>query len=232
MSALLRIFDPLRQAASIFFKRDVAVRRDQAGMHIVLEEVVGPSTRPPKHSRAELSDQKQREELALIVQQLRELLDELPESRQTLRHLVFVEQALGKKGLRALHKLPLDVLQRALEQLEGLVTNWSPVGLANLRSKMAVAVLDREHHDPQAEGDAFRTAAVLDTAPVVQPEIEFNSDADALAAAYAALGNAAPLEGSVQMQPELGARSARAVAEPQARSADRPGPIALRELHT
>lgn len=232
MSALLRIFDPLRQAASIFFKRDVAVRRDAAGMHIVLEEEVSPSSRPPKHSRVEQSDQKQREELALILQQLRGLLDEMPESRQTLRHLVFVEQALGKKGLRALHKLPLDVLQRALEQLEGLVTNWSPVGLANLRSKMAVAVLDREHHDPHAEGDAYRTAAVLDTMPVVQPEVESSSDADALAAAYAALGDAAPVGGSVQMQPELGARSARAVAAPQVRSADRPGPIALRELHT
>lgn len=232
MSALLRIFDPLRQVASIFFKRDVAVRRDSAGMHIVLEAVVGPSTRPPKHSRVEQTDQKQREELALIVKQLRELLGELPESRQTLRHLVFVEQALAKKGLRSLHKLPLDVLQRALEQLEGLVTNWSPVGLANLRSKMAVAVLDREHHDPQAEGDAYRTAAVLDAMPVQPPEVECNSDADALAAAYAALGDAAPLEGAVQMQPELGARSARAAAAPQSRSPERSASVALRELHT
>ncbi|WP_201496348.1 hypothetical protein [Rubrivivax sp. A210] len=228
----MRIFDPLRQAAALIFKRDLALRRDAGGVHIVLEAVVATPAKPAKVMRAEASDRRQREELTLILKQLKQLLDEMPESRQTLRHLVFVEQALVKKGLRALHKLPLDVLQRALEQLEGLVTNWSPVGLANLRSKMAVAVLDREHQDPQAEGDAYRTAAVLDTAPE-QPkeEPESTSEAEALAAAYAALGAAAPIDAPVQMQPELGARSAHAVA-PANRSSERSGPLALRELHT
>jgi hypothetical protein len=132
----------------------------------------------------------------------------MPETRQTMRHLVFVEQALAKKGLKALHKLPLDVLQHALAQLEGLVTNWSPVGLASLRSKMAVAIIDRDHLDHDAEADVYRTAAVLDAPcprPVCAPESALGpSDDDALAAAYAALGAVAP--GAVETQSELGSR--------------------------
>jgi hypothetical protein len=166
-----------------------------------------------------------------MLQQLRALLAELPQARQTLRHLVFVEQALAKKGLRALHKLPLEVLQRALEQLEGLVTNWSPTGLASLRSKMAVAIIDREHMDPDAEADAYRTVAVLDAEPLQEPlpQVESCTDDDALAAAYAALGSLAPETAAVELHSELGSPSARAVAPPPARAGDGVE-IRLREL--
>jgi hypothetical protein len=234
MRAFLRFFSPLRHAATAFFKHDLALRRGASGVELVLEErSEDPArpARPSRQSRAEMAERKIREEGAVILQQLAALLDEQPETRQTLRHLVFVEQALGKKGLRALHKLPLNVLQRALEQLEGLVTNWSPVGLASLRSKMAVAILDREHHDPEAETDAYRTAAVLDTAPVTAPEPDTSSDDEALAAAYAALGAAAPVEAvAVQMQAELGSRSSRALSAPAQRSNEQSAEIHLREL--
>ncbi len=233
MSALLKFFSPLRHAAAAFFKHDLALRRGAGGVHIVLQERVDDVdkwAKPVKRNLAEEADQRQREEIALIRQQLRALLDEQPESRQTLRHLVFVEQALAKKGLRALHKLPLDVLQRSHEQLEGLVTNWTPAGLASLRSKMAVALLDREHEQPLAESDAYRTAAVFDIGPVALPEVELRSDDEALAAAYAALGAAAPV--TIEMQPELGARSARAAVATQVRPETAGGEIPLRELHT
>ena len=102
-----------------------------------------------------------------MLRQLGALLSEQPETRQRSRHLVFVEHALNKMGQRALYKLPLDVLQPALHQLQGLVTNWSPEGLANLRSKMAVAVMDREHLDPEAEAEVYKTSIPLETpAPV------------------------------------------------------------------
>lgn len=236
MSTLVRFFSPLRHAAAAFFKHDVALRRGAAGVELVLEERNDDPTkpaRPTKQNRAELAARKLREEQALILEQLAALLDEQPETRQTLRHLVFVEQALSKKGLRALHKLPLSVLQRSLEQLEGLVTNWSPVGLANLRSKMAVAILDREHQDPEAETDAFRTAAVLDAVPVLDEVVDTASDEDALAAAYAALGSAAPeAPADVEMQAELGSRSARALAAPGARLNEKSADIQLRELQS
>ena len=233
MSALSKLFDPLRHAAAAFFKHDLALRRDDAGLQIVLEPKVEGAIRhkPKKGSREDLAKRKEKQELTLVLEQLDALLAELPESRQTLRPLVFVEHALRKKGLRALHKVPLDVLQRALEQLEGLVTNWSPVGLANLRSKMAVAILDREHMDPEAEADAYRTAAVIDTpeAESTLPLVQEVSDDEALAAAYAALGAVAPSD-SIEFHGELGSRSAKALAAPLPRATASAGEIQLREV--
>jgi hypothetical protein len=233
MSALLKLFNPIRQAAAAFFKHDLALKRDPAGLQIVLEPksaALAPK-KPKPDSRAEAARRKEKQEQALILSQLSELLDEVPETRPALRHLVFVEQALQKKGLRALHKLPLDVLKRALEQMEGLVTNWSPVGLASLRSKIAVAIIDREHMDPEAEADAYRTAAVLDQGPQDAPvaEVSAVSDDEALAAAYAALGNMAP-SAELEFQGELGSRSARAVAAPLPRVNETAGDIQLRAL--
>jgi hypothetical protein len=231
MRPLLQVIGLFRQAASAFFRHDLALRRGERGVEVVLEEraPAGSRKRPP--SRAELAQQKEAAEVALMLEQLQGLLAELPEARQTLRHLDFVEQALQKKGLRALHRLPLEVLQRALEQLEGLVTNWSPVGLANLRSKMAVAIIDREHMDPDAEADAYRTAAVLDPGPSgpTLPEADPRTDDEALAAAYAALGSLAPASAAVEMHAELGSPSARAVAPLPARGGGT-DEIRLREL--
>jgi hypothetical protein len=245
MKLLSRLFEPLRHAAAAFFKHDIAIRRDaDSGMRLVLEQ--RPAKKSKKPSREDVARHKEHEELALMRSQLTELLDSLPQTRSAMRHLAFVEHALAKKGMKALHKLPLDVLQPALTQLEGLVTNWSPVGLANLRSKMAVAIIDREHADPDAEADAYRTAAVLDHAPADEaPVAEQRSDDEALAAAYAALGSLAPLQQAtpsdagppssaegVEMVGELGSRSAKAVAREAARPAMRGAApdITLRQL--
>jgi hypothetical protein len=238
MRPLTKIFNPLRQAAAAFFKHDVALKRQPEGLQIVLEARPAEPRRSKKASRADAVVRKDKQELALVLEQMGALLAEFPESRGTLKHLSFVESAIRKKGLRVLHKLPLDVLQRALEQLEGLVTNWSPVGLANLRSKMAVAVLDREHANPEAEADAYRTAAVMDheagetvadtgRPPAAEdggPDTQSLSDDQALAAAYAALGQVAS-EGGVEFQGELGSRSTKALATPPPRASE-----TLREL--
>lgn len=248
MSPIAKLFNPIRRAAAAFFKHDLALKRERDGLRIVLEAKPAESTsvsaqdtarKKPKSNKGEREmalERKAAEELKLMRQQLAELLNEVAETRLTMRHLVMVEDALGKKGVRVLHKLPLGVLQRAHEQLEGLVTNWSPVGLASLRSKMAVAILDREHMDPaQTEADAYRTAAVMDLADDLpdprseQPEVEEVSDDDALAAAYAALSNIAP-SGEIEFQGELGSKSAKAVAPPTPRAGQNSGEIKLREL--
>jgi hypothetical protein len=231
----MSLFSPLRQAAVAFFKHDVALRREVGGVQLVLEERGPGGQRQRQPSRAELAKQKEKAEVELMLDQLGALLDDVPETRQTMRHLVFVEQALVKKGLKALHKLPLDVLQHALAQLEGLVTNWSPVGLANLRSKMAVAIIDRDHLDHDAETDAYRTAAIMESPlpapPALAPESTLDrSDDDALAAAYAALGALAP--SVIETQSELGSRSARAVNPTPPRHSELGGEIKLRELQS
>lgn len=243
MSDLLKFLNPLRHAAVAFFRHDLVIKRERDGLHLALQEPRPDGRKHHKPTRQQLVEQKQAEETRLILRQLGELLDAMPGSRKTLRHLRVVEKALHREGLRVLHAVPLDVLQHALEQLEGLVSNWSPVGLANLRSKMAVAIIDREHMAPENENPAYRTAAVLETPSELSldcaalPEVLDGGDDAALAAAYAALGDLAPAAPATdltapQMQ-ELGSASARALAPEQARAARSvppPGELSLREL--
>lgn len=244
MGALTRLFKPISQAATAFFRHDLALKRGDQGVEIVLEPRRPDGSKPNRQQqRDDEARRRARAELELVLSQLGGLLDEIPGTRTTLKQLVFVEQALQKKGLKALHKLPLPVLQKALEQLEGLVTNWSPAGLANLRSKMAVAIIDREHHDPEKEADAYRTAAVAEApdsmpaeAVLSQPEVADVSDDEALAAAYAALGNMAPDNlglAPIELQGELGSPSAKALTPPPPRPTESAGEIQIRKLeHT
>ena len=131
-------FRPVRRAAHLFFRCQLRLRL-RGGVRMEFVERDGA----PAASAEELARERERAVLALMLGELGEALDEMPDLRESLRHLVFVEQALAQHGLAALHLLPLDVLQRGLDQFEGLVSNWSPRGLATLRSKMAVALAER-----------------------------------------------------------------------------------------
>jgi hypothetical protein len=57
-----------------------------------------------------------------------------------MRHLEFTERALQDRGVSGLERLPVRVVAKALAELENLVRDWSAVGLAELRSRMAVMV--------------------------------------------------------------------------------------------
>lgn len=236
MSAVPSWFKPLKQIVDAIFRHDLALRRDAGGVRVVLcdrASVAGPG----RNSPAEEAAARARQELALMRSQLATVLDELPQTRHTLRHLAFVDQALGKKGLRALDKLPLGLMRHALDQFEGLVTNWSPVGLASLRAKMAVAIVRRESLDPDDGPDSCRTSALLETglprdaAGVVVLE---RDDEEALAAAYAAyatMRNPTVPSTEVEMHGEPDPPSARAA---RAAAADKPPPqeTKLRQVET
>jgi hypothetical protein len=84
-----------------------------------------------------------RAEATPLRRALRRLLDRHPDSRRLLRHLAYVERALARQGTQALVQVPVDVLATALTQLEGIVSNWSDSDLAELRSRMAVAIKQR-----------------------------------------------------------------------------------------
>jgi hypothetical protein len=237
MSVLQRVLKPLRQAARAFFVQDLSLRKHEGHLALVLEE---PAPKG-KAARDDPAKRREREELALILQQLRGVLAETSDARSSARHLIFVEHALEKKGLRALHKLPVDVLQRALDQFEALVTNWSPVGLANLRSKIAVAIIDREHMDPNAEADLYSTAMpveALESAPRHEATAPARSDDDALAAAYAALGAASPAPAAapagdkpaIELHTELNSPSGKAAVRAAARTSVALPEIRLRDL--
>ena len=56
--------------------------------------------------------------------------------RQVLPHLSLLEQALGRKGSKALRSLPAPVLQQALEQLEDLQSSERDADLGSLRMRL------------------------------------------------------------------------------------------------
>lgn len=84
-------------------------------------------------------------------QDLGELLDRYPPSRSALRHLSHLERAL-QRGDAAFGMLSVDALDGALTQLESLVTDWAPAGIASLRARLVVAIMGRESVGPDASG--------------------------------------------------------------------------------
>lgn len=88
-------------------------------------------------------------ELEIVRLHLAEVLDQHASSRKVMRYVMALEHALRKKGRFALDDLPVDVIRKALEQLDQFVVDWTPEGLATLRSKAAVAIADRERVDAE-----------------------------------------------------------------------------------
>jgi hypothetical protein len=79
------------------------------------------------------------------------LLERHPASRQTMRRLDVIERTLRHTGMNAVEALPLPVLAKGLAELESLVWDWSVPGLAEVRSRLAVAV-KRRRHEADAPG--------------------------------------------------------------------------------
>jgi hypothetical protein len=221
----------LRHAAAVLFPSK-AVR--PAGPSLVVQ---APSPAPEGSAV-----RRQREELSLMRVELATLLNAMPQSRLRYPQLAVVEKYIATEGLAAIQTLPVDVLQPALLQLESVCSNWSQAGLANLRSKMAVAIIDQGEYESPAGVGAFRTATVLEVSRQalrheVQQEARYASgpqaeaagtEEQALVSAYASLGHCAPA--AVTMQGELHSASGRALAKPTRTRFDLLPELALRDL--
>lgn len=248
MASLLQPFQLISKAARAFFKSDLRLRRGERGLEVVLDDP-DPAPKPSAagkkavgKSRPDPQQERERQTLLRVQASLARLLDELPENRTTLRHLAFIEHALQKKGIRALHKVPYDVLKRAHEQLEGVVVNWSDEGLATLRSKMAVTLIEREPETAMAAAPGPDAPdSVTSTAPLAHPvDLQGDEAAEAEAALMAAYGSVVmpDLEllptaeaGSVELQGELNSPSGKALAKAVRRSElDRPPEQRQQEL--
>lgn len=231
MASMLQPFQLITKAARAFFKADVRVRRGENGLEVVLDDpaVTGAGGKPGARGRGKAAvdplKERDRQVLAQVQASLARLLDELPENRNTLRHLAFIEHALNKKGLRALNKVPYDVLKRALEQFEGVVVNWSDEGLATLRSKMAVTLIEREPETTAAAPPAEAADSMNAEAPLAHPvDLQGDDAAEAEAALLAAYGSVVmpelelvptedAAEAAVEVQGELNSPSGKALAK-------------------
>ena len=78
-----------------------------------------------------------------MLDEMRAVLDAHASHRQTFRHLARFERKFSQRGIRAIEDVPVEQLRRALRDFEALVRNWSSASLADLRSRMAVALADR-----------------------------------------------------------------------------------------
>ncbi|MCB1996810.1 MAG: hypothetical protein H6933_14880 [Burkholderiaceae bacterium] len=143
-------------AGHLFFRSQLKLRW-RRGVRVEFVERDGQLTASPEA----LARQARRTELSRIVGELAQCLDADADIRPELRHLAYLETALRQQGLEALQNLPLDVLQKALDQFEGLVSNWSPWGLATLRSKMAVALAERAAVDEPAAASSSSSPSSL-----------------------------------------------------------------------
>lgn len=155
----------VRRAADLLFHRQLRLRW-QGGPRLAWEARDADAVAAQAEAQAQ-----RRREANEIVEQLAGVLDEMPEIRDSVRHLAFVEQALRTQGLKALDGVPLEVLEQAHAQFEGLVSNWSPRGLATLRSKMAVTIAERE---ARGEPSEWSSGAVLPSAAAPGAKVRFN----------------------------------------------------------
>lgn len=105
------------------------------------------------------------------------MLEQHPSSRELVRSLAVLEHTLQRKGFEGVERLPPKLLARALTDLERLVRDWSPIGLAELRSRLAVLVKNKpvQAEPPVTEGPASKISvyADLDSAqPTAVTEVE------------------------------------------------------------
>ena len=135
----------MARAARTVFQRELRLKRQGTRLRLGWADTrsAGGEAAAPSPTAAQTREAREQGQLQAMRDELRELLDELPGTREECVNLAFFESALERGGLQALEDVPLDVLVSALNQFEGLVTNWAPEGLARLRSKMAVAASAR-----------------------------------------------------------------------------------------
>lgn len=143
----------LFKAAKILVVGHVHVKREGKNIHIVLQERIPEKAEAP----AEVKDgaqgeplgqeQTSRQELLAMQNELAEVLNHHPGTRTTLRHLAIFEKKFKQSGLEALNKLPIELLQKALHQLDTLCAGVAPPAVVKLRSKIEIAMMEREPLD-------------------------------------------------------------------------------------
>lgn len=187
------MFDTIKHIARLVFSDQIRLRRTKGrGLQLALTKAGTREFTPSEISREEAAQA----EAALTLRMLDELTQVLAASasvRGSSPHLVQLHRALRDQGLVLLKAMPLPVLSRALAEFEEAVSNWSPVGLATLRSRVAVAVAERRR---AGEEEALRAQPPVqhqDVPRTTAPEVTelHGVDGSAEVALRAAYGAAA-----------------------------------------
>ncbi len=180
---------PLKRAARAIFVDELRLQRDERGVRVVLHNGPGPARSSDELARLQAQALAQTE-LDAMRKELAAVFDSMPGSRRALRHLAFVELQLADKGLALLDEVAVNLLRQALNELEDAVTNWTPTGLACLRSKMAVAVRARGLDAQVDENGGRQSLAHMPLPEVTESRAErsgVDPEQEALLAAYGAV---------------------------------------------
>lgn len=192
---LNEVFGPLKRAARAIFKDDIKVARGESGVRVFLHDGQGPALPPEEIERRRVAEREQAV-IDRMRQDIRELFVRDPDARHRLRQLSQFEQMFHEQGPTALKAAPLPLLRAALTQFESEVVNWGPEGLACLRSKMAVAVRERETAGEEDHGLADPPSSGAPAMSVSEIDVDLDSASSEEAALLAAYGaaQAAPTE--------------------------------------
>jgi hypothetical protein len=98
-----------------------------------------------------------------VLSELAILLNANAENRRVLKHLVYVETALAKKGYAVLDELPVKLLKRAHGQLTALASAWASRDLETLAGRMVSAIERRNGIDVDAKLRAELSAGDRET---------------------------------------------------------------------
>lgn len=132
---------------------DFKLRRQDGRLRVVVEQVQ-PS--PPSPSQAATpSRPASAADIALSMQvELRQLITQHQKTRQLMRHLGYIERTLRKNGPDALDDIPLNVLSKGFSQLKSIVSDWSPPGLSELRSRLSILIAAKEEEARSKHGNS------------------------------------------------------------------------------
>lgn len=114
------------------FTRPLKIKRVGKQLHVVLDDV--PSAPTPSKSGG------RGEALRLAHVALQQLLAQHEDSRRLVPHLSHLEQTLARQGSRALKALPVQVMNKAMDQLDVLEGTSQSDDLITLRLRVAEAV--------------------------------------------------------------------------------------------
>ena len=132
-------------------------RRGQGlgGVHVVFgETVLSPREEPPVPatpaapaaapgpSKGSLTPAEQ-----AVLDDLGAALRAQGDRRAVFRHLLYLEQQIGRAGLRGLPSLPLDVLRKTFDQLSLLAGEDAGRGLIDLKTRLSRLLVQRGHRD-------------------------------------------------------------------------------------
>jgi hypothetical protein len=116
--------------------RELKIKRIGMQLHVVLE---APTSKPSQHSGAGGRG----EALRLAHLALLELLDHHDDARRMMPHLHHLEKSLAQVGSRALRTLPVDVMNKAMDQLDLIEGSAQSPDLLTLRLRVEEAIRRR-----------------------------------------------------------------------------------------